>query len=169
MNKYDESPQYLKLVSEVASKTTSITHYCNVMEISVYQHRKRLKDDQKYAKAYQNGINKPCEHAYCAIYEIMDHAIGEKGWSARFEAAKFILERQERLYLSNLYANGYDIKTGTPQERFKNVWNAFNDGLISQSIFKTLVAALKTGGEIVTQESPNQNLTLVFDKDDGEL
>ena len=108
MEDWKGTREYFNLVRDVAQKTTSIVHYCNVMEISPYMHRKRLKTDRRYARAFQEGIGATCEKAYHAIYDILDLALGQQAQGARLEAAKFIIERQDRLYLSSLYSQGIE-------------------------------------------------------------
>lgn len=167
--KYKESQEFLSHVTKLASITTSVPHFCNNLDITPSTHHNWIKSHRNYAKAFYDGVQEQCAKSYNAISDIIEFSVGEKAAPSRLEAAKFLLERQERLYLANLYAHGYDITSGTLQERFKRIYEAFAHGLISPSVFKTLTAALKTESEIEDTGAVDQNIIIKIDKDEENL
>lgn len=168
MKKYQESDDFLAHVTDISGHTTSVTHYCDFLNISTTTHYAWLKTHENYAKAYRRGVHNQCEKAYTAIDEIFAQ-MSDKASSAKLDAAKYMLERADRLYLINAASSQYNFAEGTIQERFKKVFDSYVKGFISQLTFKTMTAALKIEAEIENPEIGKQIVFLKVDKDDEKL
>ncbi|WP_018300126.1 hypothetical protein [Fangia hongkongensis] len=144
--------------------------YCDLLGITTVTHYDWIKKDSesKYLNAYREGITERRQQLVDQLNEVT-REMSEKSTSARLEAIKYLLERQDRMYIANLKSMGINLSEGTDQEKISKIYDCYHQGLINNDTAKMLLSALKTKSDIDNPNAGNQQIILKIDKDDGKL